>query len=166
MFLASLTHQRRYRDGRSHGAQHGKRQRVLLQPADFAHLDQHAQNTHDDGGNQRHHNGNKARNAHAHIGLRLNGSKRAGRARLDAGELGTQAASVINGDDLYCVAAMDGDKKAALISNLGDEREITTNLCSCMKAYLIDQDHLMTEAELDPKKFTLGKNQVVYFKNF
>ena len=81
-------------------------------------------------------------------------------------KLGTQAASVIDGTDLYCVAAMDGDRHAAMISNLGDECEITTNLCSCMKAYLIDVDHFMTEIELDPKKFTLGKNQVVYFKNF
>jgi len=81
-------------------------------------------------------------------------------------KLGTQAASVTDGTDLYCVAAMDGDRHAAMISNLGDECEITTNLCSCMKAYLIDVDHFMTEIELNPKKFTLGKNQVVYFKNF
>lgn len=81
-------------------------------------------------------------------------------------KLGTQASSVTDGENLYCVAAMDGDRHAAMISNLGDECEITTNLCSCMKAYLIDVDHFMTEIELDPKKFTLGKNQVVYFKNF
>ncbi|MBE6612823.1 MAG: hypothetical protein E7632_10060 [Ruminococcaceae bacterium] len=81
-------------------------------------------------------------------------------------KLGTQAGCEISDAGLYGLAAMDGDSKAVMISNLGDEREINTNLCDSMKAYLIDEDHFMTEAELDPACFTLGKNQVVFFKNF
>ena len=46
---------------------------------------------------------------------------------------------------------------------MGDAREIVTNL-SGMKVYLIDENHMMTETELDPSRFTLEKNQVVFIR--
>lgn len=50
----------------------------------------------------------------------------------------------------------------ALITNVGKNHEITTNL-SGMKAYLIDEEHFMTEIDIDPAKFTLGQYQTVLF---
>ena len=32
-----------------------------------------------------------------------------------------------------------------------------------MKAYLIDEEHFMTETDIDPAKFTLGQYQTVLF---
>ena len=80
--------------------------------------------------------------------------------------LGTQASAEIDGKSLYSAAAMDGENKAVMIANVGKLREITTNLPADMKAYLIDETHMLEETPLDPAKFTLIENTVVFFKNF
>lgn len=66
-------------------------------------------------------------------------------------------------NEIYALAAAgENGGHAALITNVGDDCEITTNL-SGMKAFLIDEEHLMTETDIDPAKFTLGRYQTVLF---
>ena len=66
--------------------------------------------------------------------------------------------------ELYAMgtqAATGNGKKGALITNIGDDTRIKTNLNGSETAYLIDDDHFMKEVQLDPKEFELKKNQVV-----
>ena len=66
-------------------------------------------------------------------------------------------------DEIYALAAAgENGGRAALITNVGDDCEMTANL-SGMKAFLIDEEHLMTETDIDPAKFTLGQYQTVLF---
>ena len=76
--------------------------------------------------------------------------------------LGSEAASSIDGEGLYAVAATDGAKKAAMNANISDKaQEIVTDLPAGTKVWLIDAEHFMTEAG-DAARFTLGSNQVAY----
>lgn len=76
--------------------------------------------------------------------------------------MGTQAeASVSENSSVYVTAATGNGKKGALITNIGDDTRIKTNLNGSETAYLIDDDHFMKEVQLDPKEFELKKNQVV-----
>jgi xylan 1,4-beta-xylosidase len=80
--------------------------------------------------------------------------------------LGTQAEVAYDkGTGLYALAATNGSGKAALIANVGDEIEISTNL-SGMKVKIIDSDHFLTDTYLDCGKFVLGKNQVALIQNY
>ena len=83
--------------------------------------------------------------------------------------LKNQTECIVSGkrDGIYCVAAADEDRKAALIVNISDEdSEIVTNLGSDMKKYIIDETHMMTEISDRTPNFTLHKNEVVLIKNW
>ena len=80
--------------------------------------------------------------------------------------LGTQAACTVHGDDLFAVAAKDGDKLALMIANIGEDTTIESNLPAEMKAYQVDIDHALTEVEKNPLRFNLPKNTVLLFKNY
>ena len=58
----------------------------------------------------------------------------------------------------------DKTKKAVLISNLGEARELSIDLDSSMKGYLIDADNMMTETDYDSTCFTIQKNQVIFIR--
>jgi hypothetical protein len=78
--------------------------------------------------------------------------------------MGTQTEAVWEQEDLYVLSATDGKKKGVLISNLGEDIEITTNMDSSMHVYLIDDEHLLEKTEWNAAEFCLKKNQVVYIE--
>ena len=78
--------------------------------------------------------------------------------------LGTRVEAT-GGDNVYILAATDGSRRAALISNTGKEEEIETGLQG-MKVILIDKEHHFTETGLDSAKFSLGENQVALLLNY
>ncbi len=79
--------------------------------------------------------------------------------------LGTEVAVDYERDGkLWALAATDGEKRGVLITNLGDSRELETNLAG-MKVARIDSEHMMTDVELDSAKFTLNRYETVYIYN-
>lgn len=76
--------------------------------------------------------------------------------------LGEQVECTFDCEDLYVAAATDKTKKAVLISNLGESRELSIDIDSSMKVYLIDADNMMTETDYAPTHFTIQKNQVIF----
>lgn len=79
--------------------------------------------------------------------------------------LGNQTLCESDNPDVYAISATDGKKKAILISNIGENTEIVTNLSEDMKVYIIDQNNHMLEKELSPVCFSLNKNQVAYIES-
>ena len=71
-------------------------------------------------------------------------------------------------DGFYAVAATDGkDRHGVMMVNISEEsREVHTNLDGAYKVYLLDENHLLTETDLDAKSFTLGSEEVVLIKNY
>lgn len=78
--------------------------------------------------------------------------------------LGTRVEAT-GGDNVYILAATDGSRRAALISNTGKEEEIETGLQG-MKVILVDMEHHFTETGLDSARFNLGENQVALLLNY
>ncbi|MBQ8390919.1 MAG: hypothetical protein IJX50_00030 [Clostridia bacterium] len=80
-------------------------------------------------------------------------------------KLGNQTELNCDTNGLYAVSAASDTEKAVLITNTtGSDQVIETNLEGEFEAYLIDIDHLMTNEEINPKKFTLKENQVILLK--
>lgn len=63
-----------------------------------------------------------------------------------------------------CLAAANGDKKGIVIVNVHDDETVECDL-SGMKAYLVDQDHMMSEVEFNGKSIEIKKNQIIYLAN-
>ena len=80
--------------------------------------------------------------------------------------LGTQAECSYT-ENIYAIAATDGEKSAVMMTNLEDDVKIETNLdANSFVIYVIDQDNYLTETEINPVRFTLKKNQVVLITNY
>lgn len=60
----------------------------------------------------------------------------------------------------------DGSKKAVMLANTGADTVVETELEGDMKAYLIDEEHFMTETECDLSGISIKKNQVILIKNY
>ena len=80
--------------------------------------------------------------------------------------LGNEAQCHCDGDRVYALAAVDGEKQAMILSNIAQATEIETDLPEGFSVYVLDQDHFLTKTEWDPGKFTLNENTVVLIKNF
>ncbi len=78
--------------------------------------------------------------------------------------LKNQVEAVGSDQAVFCVAATDGKKKAAMFSNIGEADRVSTDLPEGMTAYLINETHLFEKVPLDPRLFWIEKNQVVYFE--
>ncbi len=74
--------------------------------------------------------------------------------------LGTQVECSIEGEGLYAVAATDGEKKAVLLSNIGADRVIETDLAG-FAVYLVDETHSLEQVDLDPARLEMKENQVI-----
>ena len=81
----------------------------------------------------------------------------------DLYRLGTQAEASCDGEGVYALAAVQGDSRGVLLTNIGDDTQVQTDLDSGMTAYLIDDTHLLEQVEIDPAQFVLKTNQTVYF---
>ncbi|MBR5587204.1 MAG: hypothetical protein IKW02_04510 [Clostridia bacterium] len=81
--------------------------------------------------------------------------------------LGNQVESGITDEDLFVQAAVDGDKKAVMISNISEEpKEVESNLGDDMIAYIVD-DKLQLETDgTKAGKFVIEPNAVILFKNY
>ncbi|MBQ6824630.1 MAG: hypothetical protein IJP27_08240, partial [Clostridia bacterium] len=75
--------------------------------------------------------------------------------------LGDQAKCTVEGEGLYAVAATNGGKKAVLLTNIGADQRVETNLQG-FEVYLIDETHRMERVDWDPSSFELKENQTVY----
>ena len=61
------------------------------------------------------------------------------------------------GDGLYAMAAKDGERHAILITNIGEDKEIETDLGRGYTVYRIDEKHHMTKARISPRHFLLRR---------
>ena len=67
-------------------------------------------------------------------------------------------------DGLYAMAATDGSARGILITNIGDEKTIETNLGRGYTAYQIDEKHFMTKKRVSLKSFKLKKYDTLYIE--
>ena len=88
------------------------------------------------------------------------------RAFGDLYALGNEVECKAEGEELYALAARDGEKKAILLSNRGEDKKLKLDIPDGFYVYLIDRDSLMVKTELNPKEFTLKGNTVALVKNF
>ena len=68
-------------------------------------------------------------------------------------------------ENVYALAAKDGDEKAVLITNVGDDADIVNADFADMDVYLVDTQHSLDKVDIDPQNFTLKKNHTVLLKN-
>ena len=80
-------------------------------------------------------------------------------------KLGNQAECLVDAENVYAVAATDGEKKAVLMANIGADAQITTQL-EGFSIYLVDETHSLEQIEADPKAFTIRENQTLLLKNY
>ena len=80
--------------------------------------------------------------------------------------LGSETESRCSKDGVYTIAAKSKDKKAIIVSNVGEDVKIISSLQKDFSVYLIDKDNQTTKTKLNPKKFTLKENTVVLIKNY
>lgn len=66
--------------------------------------------------------------------------------------------------DIYLLAAAKDENAAVLITNLGEGKEIKTNLTDQYTLYLIDKNNLLSKTHLSAQSFFLDKNQTVLIK--
>ena len=67
-------------------------------------------------------------------------------------------------DGLYAMAATDGSSRGILITNIGEEKEIETDLGRGYVAYAIDEKHFMTKKRISVKKFKLKQYDTLYIE--
>lgn len=79
--------------------------------------------------------------------------------------MGTQTESSCDKDGIYTVAATDGEKKGVLVVNIGEDTELAFDFDGEMAAYLVDENHYLTETEFDGHTFALAKNQILYLES-
>lgn len=80
--------------------------------------------------------------------------------------LGNEVECTCDAEGIYTLAAREGEKKSVIVSNIGDDAEIETNLSHDFSVYLINKENHITKTELNPRKFTLCENTVAVIKNF
>ena len=82
--------------------------------------------------------------------------------------LGQQTQCDVTGQNIYALAATDGEgKKAVLISNYSEEAStLTTGLDDSFVVYLVDQDNYLEKTDLQAEKLQLAANQVALIKNY
>jgi hypothetical protein len=68
------------------------------------------------------------------------------------------------GDGLYAMAATNGRDRAILITNIGEDKEIETNLGRGYTAYAIDEKHFITKKRISTKSFKLKKYDTLYIE--
>jgi hypothetical protein len=81
--------------------------------------------------------------------------------------LGQQVQCDVTEEDVYAVAATDGEKKALLLTNYTEvEKLLVTGLDDTFTVYLIDQTHHMEKTDLQAATLKLDAYQTVLIKNY
>ena len=78
--------------------------------------------------------------------------------------MGSEVSVNGEGNGLYALAATNGEEKGVLITNIGDAKEVTTDLDEGYTVYRIDFDHHMTPVELDYNRFEIAKYETLFLK--
>ena len=68
------------------------------------------------------------------------------------------------GDGLYALAATNDKERGILITNIGEVKEIETNLGRGYTAYAIDEKHFMTKKRISAKRFKLKQYDTLYIE--
>lgn len=79
--------------------------------------------------------------------------------------LGNEVACNCDAESVYALAATDGNKKAIMLSNIGEACEIELELDDGFAVYLLDEKMYLEKVDLDPGSFTLPENTVALIKN-
>lgn len=80
--------------------------------------------------------------------------------------LGNEAESICHENDIFTLAATDGEKKSIIISNTNADTEVGLALSDGFSVYIIDKDNLFTKTDFNPEQFILKENTVAIIKNF
>ena len=67
-------------------------------------------------------------------------------------------------DGLYALAATDGKTRGVLITNIGEEKTVETDLGAGYTAYRIDEKHFLTKTRVSTKSLKLKKYDTLYFE--
>ena len=79
--------------------------------------------------------------------------------------LGDQVKTVGSGKDgLYALAATDGKTRGVLITNIGEDKTVETDLGRGYVAYRIDEKHMMTKTRVSTKELKLKRFDTLYFE--
>ena len=76
--------------------------------------------------------------------------------------LGTQVKVEGLGEGLYATAAKNGEKKAILLSNIGETKALSLDLEGKYYAYAVTDDTRMKPVKIDPAAFTVEKETFVF----
>jgi hypothetical protein len=68
------------------------------------------------------------------------------------------------GDDLYAMAATNGKERGILITNIGEDKEIETNLGRGYAAYLINEKNHMVKKRISVKNFKLKQCDTLFIE--
>ena len=67
-------------------------------------------------------------------------------------------------DGLYALAATDGKTRGVLITNIGEEKTVETDLGAGYTAYRIDEKHFLTKTRVSTKSLKLKQYDTLYFE--
>ena len=80
-------------------------------------------------------------------------------------KMGNQASLECDSKKVFALAATNGEEYSVLITNVsGKEETVAVNVDSDFRAYLIDEEHMLTPIDITPDSFTLEENQVILLK--
>ena len=80
--------------------------------------------------------------------------------------LGNEVECACPSGEVYALAAANGEARAVILSNLGEDAELALALPDGFSVYVIDKDNLFAKTDLDPRAFVLKENTVAVIKNF
>ncbi|MBP5428312.1 MAG: hypothetical protein J6Z04_03385 [Clostridia bacterium] len=78
--------------------------------------------------------------------------------------LGNAVESTGDGDGVYALAATDGKTRGVLITNIGEEKTVETDLGRGYTAYRIDEKHPLTKTRVSTKSVKLKQFDTLYFE--
>ena len=79
--------------------------------------------------------------------------------------MSNQASLECDSEKIFAIAATNGKESSVLITNVsGEDETVTVNVDSDFRAYLIDEEHMLTPIDITPDSFTLEENQVILLK--
>jgi hypothetical protein len=68
------------------------------------------------------------------------------------------------GDGFYALAATDGKTRGVLMTNIGDEKTVETDLGPGWDAYAIDEKHYMTKKRVGTRNIRMKQYDTLYFE--
>ena len=81
--------------------------------------------------------------------------------------LGQQVQCDVSDENVYAVAATDGEKKAVLISNYSEEgKTLNVELDDSFTVYILEKDRFLEKSEQTAKNLKLESYQVALIKNY